>query len=174
MEIDRDVVIQVSISVAVVALFVLGLALLSDAYGSTIDVTNESIQGELDGEFTDLSVTDDGEVTGTFVGTFDNDFQGPIEGEIDGEVTNDELTGTFDGTVDGAIKGTTSGTVEGTLDEDAETFHGSYDGSVTGETETELSQEGGLALLGLIASFIVAMPIFGYLIERLRSDDDTS
>lgn len=36
----------------------------------------------------------------------------------------------------------------------------------------EMSPAGGLALVGFIALFIVAMPVFGYLVERADLDSE--
>lgn len=38
--------------------------------------------------------------------------------------------------------------------------------------ETQISPEGGLYLIGLLAVFIVIMPIFGYIVERTFPDED--
>jgi len=37
----------------------------------------------------------------------------------------------------------------------------------------QISADGGLALVGLIAVFIVVMPALGYVVERMKSDDGT-
>lgn len=171
MDIDRDVVIQVTISAGVVLLFVVGLAMLSSAYGVPTTVEDESLQGTLDGEFDNLTVAD-GQMDGAFQGNFENDIIAVLEGEIEGELTDDEVTGEFNGTINGAIDGTAHGTVEGTLNEDDGTFTGEFDGTASGTTSTSLSEDGGLALLALIGIFIVVMPVFGYVIERLRTEED--
>ena len=171
MDIDRDVVIQVTISVGVVVLFVLALGILSDAYGATVEVENETLEGSLEGEFDDLEVTD-GEVEGTFEGVFENDIQAELAGDVNGTLTDESLDAHFDGTIDGAIEGTATGTMTGSFDEDDGTFDGEFDGTAAGTTSKNLSPDGGLVLLGLILAFIVLMPTFGYLIERLTEDEE--
>lgn len=171
MDIDRDVVIQVTISTGVVLLFVVGLAMLSGAYGVSVDVEDESLDGTLHGGFDNLTVAD-GEMSGSFQGEFENEIIATMEGEMQGDVTDETVSGEFNGTIDGAIDGTTQGTVEGTLNEEQETFDGEFSGTASGKTSTSLSPDGGLAILALIGAFIVVMPVFGYVIERLREDED--
>lgn len=38
--------------------------------------------------------------------------------------------------------------------------------------ETQITPDGGLYLVGLIAAFIIIMPIFGFLVERMKPDED--
>lgn len=38
--------------------------------------------------------------------------------------------------------------------------------------ETQITPDGGLFLVGLIALFIVIMPVFGFLVERMKPDDE--
>ena len=171
MDIDRDVVIQVTISAGVVLLFVVALSMVSDAYGGSVDVEDEALEGSLEGEFTNLTVAD-GEMNGAFEGQFENDIIAVFEGDMAGDVADDTVTGEFNGSIAGAIDGKTQGTVEGTLDEEEERFDGQFSGTANGKTSTSLSPDGGVVLLGLIGAFIVAMPVFGYVIERLRSEED--
>jgi uncharacterized membrane protein len=44
-------------------------------------------------------------------------------------------------------------------------------GSDSGEG-VQISSEGGMALLGLMAVFIIVMPALGYMVERMKSDED--
>ena len=171
MEFDRDLAIQVGLSVAVIALFVVGLAVISDAYGGDVDVTDEELVGTIEGEY-DGDI-DDGATTLDFVGTFENDIQVELDGEIVGDIDDDVLTGEFNGTVAGAIDGTATGEVtNGSIDEDLNELDGEFNGTADGTTSMELSDQGGLVLIGLIIAFIIVMPIVGFLIERLRRDEE--
>lgn len=175
MEFDRDLGIQVGLSVAVVALFIVGLILLSGAYGFTVDVTEEPLDGTIEGtyEVTDGAVDEDGPVTVSFLGTFENDIEVTFNGTIDGEIADEQLTGAYNGTVAGAIDGTATGTVtNGTFDTDQDELTGDFSGTAEGTTSMDLTDEGGLVLIGLMVAFIILMPAVGFLIERLRSDDD--
>lgn len=171
MDVDRKMVLQLIVSVVALLLFVAGLAVLSTAYGTSEPVDNESISGDLEGDFTNLSVSG-GEVAGSFEGHLSNDFEADVDGTLDGTADNGTLTADVNGTISGAVDGTATGDVTGTVDEEAETFEGTFNGTVNGSTENALSSEGGLAVLGLIALFIVLLPILGYLVERNTDDDD--
>lgn len=170
MELDRDLILQVGISVAVVAVFVIGLAWLSGAYGIDDTVENESLEGTIDGHFE--GDADDGPVTLTFQGTFENDIEATVEGDIDGEIQGETLSGEFDGEIHGAIDGTLTGTItDGTVDRDTGTLQGDFEGTADGTTAMDLTDQGGLVLVALLAAFILLMPAFGYLIRRLETDD---
>jgi len=47
------------------------------------------------------------------------------------------------------------------------TMYGSESGG-----EVQVSADGGLALIGLIAAFIIVMPALGYMVEQMKSDED--
>jgi len=175
MELDRDLLVQVGISVVVVGLFILGLAVISTAYGSEETVDNRSLNGTLeDGSFTG-TVTDD-RITGTVDGRFDNNVEMMLEGQFNGTRDNETVEGEFSGTVDGAIEGTMNGTVtnatleldEGEGEDVQGSIEGEFNGSATGTTATDLSETGALVLIGLMVAFIVGMSLSGFLIERLR------
>jgi hypothetical protein len=168
MEFDRDLLIQVTLSAAVVLLFILALVWLGGAYGE--DVTeDEPIEGTINGSV-DGNVTE-GNVSVGFDGTFsdgiDLEFDGTIEGEFDGE----QLEGTFEGDSSGAIDGTANGSVHNGTVEDG-SLDAVFEGNATGTTATALETTGGLVLVVIIVGFIVAMPAFGYAIERLRDDEE--
>lgn len=175
MDVDRKTVWQIVVSAIAVALFIAALIVLSSAYGVTEIVDpgdNEGqLEGSLSGDFDELTV-EDGTVTGTFTGEFENDIVASFDGSVDGTVDDGVLVADFDGTITGAIDGDVSGEMNGTLDEEAGTFEGTFSGTATGETRTTLSPEGGLMLLGLIALFILLLPVFGYLVERQDFDED--
>ena len=167
MEFDRDLAVQVGITVAVVGLFVAGLVVISGEYGGDVPA-NETLEGGIDGNYEgDLA---DGTVT--FDGTFEND----IEADVDGTITADDeafATGRFEGNISGAIDGTLNGTLTDIdADEDAATVQAGFEGTANGTTGMDLTEQGGVALLGLVAGFIVLMPVAGYLIRRLREDED--
>jgi hypothetical protein len=175
MELDRDVVVQVGISVAVVGLFILGLGIVSAVFGSAETVDDRPLNGTLeDGSFT--GTVTDGRVNGTVDGRFDNGVELTIQGEFNGTHDNGTAEGEFNGSVGGAIDGRLNGTVvNGTLElddgrgEDVQgTLEGEFDGSATGTTATDLSETGALVLLGLMVAFILGMSLSGFLIERLR------
>jgi len=172
MEFDRDLAVQVGITVAVVAGFTLGLVLLSTVFGGDIAVEDRPLNGTIDGTY--QGEVEEGEVSLAFDGTFDNGVEMRLDGNITGTVENGTLLeGEFEGDVSGAIDGNTTGTVtDAALDEEQSQLEGGFDGAATGETANDLTDLGGLALVGLIAAFLVAMPIFGYLIQRLRSDEE--
>lgn len=172
MELERDLVVQVGITVAVVALFVLALAVLSTAYGDEVTVDERSLNGSIDGTYEgDIA---DGGVTLAFDGTYSNNVEVSLDGTVEGTVENGTLTGaTFEGEVSGAIDGNATGTItDAQLDQESLKLEGQFDGTATGTTANDLSADGGILLLGLLGAFIVAMPAFGYLIQRLKSDDE--
>jgi len=166
MEFDRNLLIQVTLSAAVVLLFILALVWLGGAYGEDVQedeplvgTINGSVDGNVTGE--NVSVGFDG----TFSNGIDLEFDGTIEGEFDGE----RLDGTFEGDSSGAIDGTANGSVRNGTVEDG-SLDAVFEGNATGTTATALGTTGGLVLVGLIVGFIFAMPAFGYAIERLRDD----
>jgi hypothetical protein len=169
MELERDLVVQVGITVAVVAVFVLALAALSSVYGSDKPARDHSLNGTIDGNY-EGNVTE-GEII--FDGTFDNSVEMMVDGSINGTVENGTLDGTFEGDTSGAIDGTLTGTVtDAELDQEQRSLSGEFEGTANGTTANVLSAEGGLALIGLMAAFVIAMPAFGYLIQRLKSDEE--
>jgi len=171
MEIDRRLVLQVGLSVAAFALFIAGLMFISGAYGAGEPVEDREMVGTIEGDVTDL--TTEGEQTeGTFEGTVSADFDGQVSGELTGTLDGDQFVGEFDGTVSGAVDGTITGGVNGTLDEEAGTLEGEFDGTVDGTTDTAMDPDGALAIIALIAAFIILMPIFGYIIERFSDDKE--
>ncbi|ERH09168.1 MAG: hypothetical protein J07HX64_00921 [halophilic archaeon J07HX64] len=171
MEFDRDLAVQVGITVAVVAVFTLGLVVLSTALGDDVPVEDRQLNGTIDGTY--QGEVEDGDVSLVFDGTFNNGVEMRFDGNITGTVDNVTLAeGQFEGDVSGAIDGNATGTViNATLDEEQAQLAGRFNGTATGETADDLTDVGGLGLVGLIAAFLVAMPVFGYLIQRLRSDE---
>jgi len=172
MELERDLVVQVGITVAVVAVFVLLLAVLSTAYGDEVTVDDRPLNGSIDGTYGgDIS---EGTVTLTFDGTYDNNVEAMLDGTVEGTVENGTLTtATFEGDISGAIDGNATGTITGVeLDRNSTKLHGNLQGNATGTTANDLTEQGGLLLLGLLGLFVVAMPAFGYLIQRLESDEE--
>jgi len=172
MQIERDLVVQVGITVAVVGFFVLLLAVLSTAYGGEVTVDDRPLNGSIDGTYEgELS---EGAVTLAFDGRYDNNVEAMVTGSVEGTVENGSLTAaTFEGDIEGAIDGTITGTVTDIeLDRESLKLHGNFTGNATGTTANDLTEQGGLLLLGLIGVFIIAMPAFGYLIRRLESDDE--
>jgi len=172
MEFDRDLAVQVGITVAVVTAFTLGLVVLSTVFGGDVPVEDRSLDGTIDGTY--QGEVENGEVSLAFDGDFNNGIEMRLDGNITGTVENGTLVGgEFDGEVSGAIDGNATGTVNNaTLDEEQAGLVGGFNGTATGETANDLTDLGGLALVGLIAAFLVAMPIFGYLIQQLRSDEE--
>jgi len=177
MDPDQETVWQIVATIAVVALFVVGLAVLSQVFVTDVAVENEPTAGSLDGELENVEMQD-GSVSGTFEGELDGQFEGnlskdyiaDVSGDIEGSATDSTVEGTINGTVSGPLDGTISGEINGTVDEEAGTFSGEFSGTVDGSTE-KVSPDGGLALIGLIATFLIVMPITGYLIHRREFDD---
>lgn len=171
MDVDRELIAQVGISVAVVTLFIVGLALLTDAHGFTEPVENETLEGTIEGDF-DGEITD-GTVTGEFDGTYENDIEVTLRGDVEGTLTDGTVTADFEGTISGAIDGDARGTItDGTYDEDDGTLSGDFEGSADGDTGMDLEETGGLILIGLIAAFIVVMSAAGYVIERFKDEEE--
>jgi hypothetical protein len=172
MELERDLVVQVGITVAVVSVFIVALAVLSTAYGGDVSVDDRSLDGTINGNYE--GEVQDGEVSLTFDGTYDNSIEAMLDGTITGTVQNGTLAeATFSGEISGAIDGNASGTVTSVnLDQESRSIEGEFDGTASGTTANDLTAQGGILLLGLMAAFVVGMPAFGYLIQRLKSDDE--
>ncbi len=172
MDLDRDLAVQVGVTVAVVGVFVLGLGLLSGVYGNSVPVENERLNGTVDGQYDEAFA--DGSVTLQFEGTYSNGFEAMLDGTVTGTAENGTLaSGEFEGSIEGAIDGNVTGTITNlTLDREQFSLEGEFEGTANGTTATELTDTGGLVLVGLIATFIVAMPAFGYLIRRLKTDEE--
>jgi hypothetical protein len=174
MEIDRKTVVQIVVAAGAVGLFIAALIGVSSAYGTTVAVENESLDGTMSGTFTEFNESN-GTVTGELDGTYEDDFEEMISGSVEnGTLDGDTLTAEFNGTISGAIDGTISGEMNGTIQEDGDevSFDGSFTGSASGETKTELSSTGGLALIAIIVAYIVGLPLLGYLIERHDFEDE--
>lgn len=172
MEVDRELVLQVGVSVIVVFVFILGLTVISSAYGQSDEVEAEPLNGTLEGDLSDISESD-GTLTATFEGEYANSIQADLDGEIEGtENGNGTFEGTYTGTIAGPIDGNATGDVTGTVDRDDGTFAGTFNGTASGTTSTSLTPDGGLILIGLLAAFIIAMPVFGYFIQRATDEDD--
>lgn len=171
MALDRETVWQIGATVGVVALFVVGLVVLSQLFVADVAIEGEPAHGGVEGDVENLdlsggsaSATFDGELDGSFDGELDNDFEADVSGTVDGATDDGTLNGTFEGRIDGPLNGTISGDVNGTIDEEAETFSGEFSGTVNGTTE-KLSPDGGPALVGLLGGFIVVLTALGYLIH---------
>jgi hypothetical protein len=172
MEIERDLVVQVGITVAVVAGFVLALAVLSTAFGDEVTVDDRPLNGSIDGTYEgELS---DGAVSLAFDGSYSGDIEANLDGTVEATAESGSLTdATFEGDISGAIEGNATGTITDIeLDQESVKLNGQFEGTATGTTANDLSAQGGILLLGLLGTFIVAMPAFGYLIRRLESDDE--
>ena len=179
MDLDQETVWQIGVTIAVVVLFVVALAVLSQVFVEDVVVENEPLSGELDGEIEDLDVQGDS-VSGTFDGELDGSFEGNLSKEVDveltagveGTITDETMTGTFEGNVDQPVDGTISGDIEnGTLDTDDGSFSGKFAGTVNGTTQ-QMSPDGGIALVALIGAFVVVMPLVGYVIRRITPDEE--
>lgn len=172
MELERDLVLQVGITIAVVAVFILGLAALSSVYGDEVTVEDEPLNGSIDGNYE--GTIEEGSVSLAFDGRFNDNIEAMLDGTVEGTVENGTLTeATYEGEIHGAIDGNASGTITDIeLDGESLKLHGHFEGTASGNTANDLSAEGGLVLLGLMGAFIVAMPAFGYLIQQLKSDDE--
>lgn len=171
MDVDRELIVQVGISVTVVAIFIAALALISGSYGQVESADNHSLDGTLEGELSEMAETNES-YSAEFFGEFENEIQATFDGQLNGTVDDGTFQGTYAGSIDGAIEGNASGDVEGEIDDDEDTFEGTFNGSANGTTSKSLTDQGGLVLVGLIAAFIIAMPIFGYFIEWFRDDED--
>lgn len=171
MEVDRELVLQVGVSVIVVLLFILGLAFISSTFGQADDVDGEPLNGTLEGDLSAISESG-GTLTATIEGEYDNSIQAELDGEIEGTTDgNGTFEGTYVGSIEGPIDGNASGDVAGTVDTDDETFTGTFNGTATGTTSTSLTPDGGLVLIGLLVAFIIAMPVFGYYIQWATEDE---
>ncbi len=170
MDVDRKTVVQIVVSVAAVALFITGLVVVTGAYGETVTVGPDDEEGQLTGELSGefdgtLETAENGTAVTGFSGEYENGIIGPVDGQAEGSVTEDGVfTGQFNGSISGAIDGTVTGTMNGTVEDGS--FDGTFDGVAEGKTQTKLTSDGGLFIIGLIGSFIVALPLLGYLIER--------
>lgn len=169
MEIERETVLQVLLAATAVALFIAALVGVGLAFGTDSPVEDQAVEGDIEGSFDTLE-TSDGRATGEFEGSLSNGLDATVSGEIEGTVTDGTLAGTIDGTVRGSVDGTITADIEGTLDQEAESFNGTFEGTVDGTSDTAISPSGGIALVALIAGFVIMMPIFGYAIERYDSD----
>jgi len=167
MDLDRKSAWQILVAASAVLLFIGGLAVLSTAYGTDAPVDNETIEGDLSGEFVDGNVTD-GE-TAQFDGHISDDFEADISGTVEGSLDGDRFTSQFNGTISGAVDGTVTGELNGTVD--GNSFEGTFNGTANGTSENVLTPDGGLFLLGLIALFIVLLPVLGYLVEQQEFDE---
>lgn len=174
MDVDRKTALQVTASLAMVLLFIVGLVVLSTTFGlsETVDSSDErgQLNGTVEGELANIS-SEDGTVTARFEGNFENGYEARLDGEIEGTEQNGTLTGEFDGTISGPIDGNATGQIDGSIDEESQTFEGQFNGTAEGKTATTLSPTGGLALLALLAVFLLVAPVVGYLIERYGPDD---
>jgi hypothetical protein len=171
MELDRETVWQLVVTAGVVAMFVVGLVVLSQTFVADAVVEEEPATGDLEGEFESLDLADGsasgtlaGELDGAFEGELDNDFTADVSGTMQGSTADGTVNGTFEGQIDGPLNGTISGDINGTIDEEAETFSGEFSGTVNGTTD-KLSPDGGPALVGLLGAFIVVMTLFGYVLH---------
>ena len=169
MEIERKTAVQVAVSVAVVAVFLVGLIGLSSVYGSEVSYENESLSGTVEdgtlGEPADGTVSFRGGLDGEFTETAGG-IEVAVNGTVDEPPAEGRLGGAFTATIDDSIaNGTVTGTLNGSVNDG--TFEGEFEGTITASGhDTEVTAGGGLALVGLIAAFIMLMPVAGYFIER--------
>lgn len=168
MDLDRKSAWQILVAASAVLLFIGGLAVVSTAYGTEAPVENERIDGDLSGELVAGNVTD-GE-TATFEGHISDDFEADITGNVSGSLTDGSFVGQFNGTISGAVDGTVTGELNGTIDDGS--FDGTFNGTANGTSENTLTPDGGLVLLGLIALFIILLPVLGYFVEQQEFDED--
>ena len=96
-----------------------------------------------------------------------------MDGNVTGTVENGNVTsGEFDGKISRAIDGSLSGTVTDVrLDQEQSSLDAEFSGTANGTTATQLTETGGLVLIGLLGTFLVTMPVFGYLIRRFTGDE---
>lgn len=167
MDLDRKSAWQILVAALAVLLFIGALAVLSTAFGEEASVENERIEGDLDGEFVEGNVTD-GE-TASFEGHISDDFEADLSGTVEGSMTDERFIGELNGTISGAVDGTVSGELNGTIDDG--TFEGQFNGTANGTSENTLTPDGGLVLLGLIALFIILLPVLGYFVEQQDFDE---
>lgn len=169
MDVDRKTVVQIVVSVVAVALFITSLVVVTSAYGETVTVGPDDEEAQLDGEFSgdfddEFEIAEDGTASGGFAGQYDNDITASVDGEVSGTVSDGVFTGEFEGSISGPIDGNVSGEMNGTVEDGS--FDGSFQGVADGETQTQLSPDGGLILVGLIVGYIIFLPLLGYAIER--------
>jgi hypothetical protein len=173
MELDGETVKQVLIAAGAVALFIVAAMGLSAAFGSHPDLQNESVQGSIDGTLADGAVSGD-TIDGQFNGTLDADLSASIEtinGTLTGTVENGNVTGEFVGEATGTVDGTLEGTVSGSYNASSNALKGEFNGTINGtDAGTRITETGGLALVGVLAAFIVLMAIAGLYLERQDFD----
>lgn len=138
-------------------------------YGSEVSYENEPLSGTVDngelGESVDGAVSFQGDLDGKFTETTGG-IEVAVNGSVDEPPTDGRLNSAFTATIDDTIA---NGTISGTLNGSASngTFEGTFEGTITASGhDTEVTADGGLALVGLIVVFIILMPIAGYLIEQ--------
>lgn len=170
MDIDRETVWQLAATVIVLTAFVAGLVVFSQSFSTDVVVEDESVSGDLSGQLnyeneTGSTGTFEGDLNGEFNGSLSKDVEAEITGTIDGEPSGSALDGSLDGNISGPLEGEITGDVTGTYHSENGSFDGEITGTVNGTTE-QVSPDGGLALLALLAAFLIAFPVAGYIIQR--------
>jgi hypothetical protein len=173
MEFDGETVRQVLIAAGAVALFIVAAMGLSAAFGSHPNLQNESVQGAIDGTLTEGAVSDNA-IDGRFNGTLDAGLSVSIErvsGTLTGTVEDGNVTGRFVGNATGTVDGTVDGTVTGSYNATSNAVSGEFEGTINGtDAGTQISETGGMALVGVLAAFIILMAVAGLYLERQEFD----
>lgn len=165
MELDGETTRQLFIAGLAVAVFVVAAIAVSTAFGSAPTV-NTPTEGELNGTLTEGAISD-GTINGEFSGTLDGDVQGTVEGTIEGSLDDAVLNGTIEGTVDGTIEGR----VNVTSEPSGSVVAGTFNGTITGtDSDTDVTATGGIALVGVLAAFILLMAGAGLWLARQDFD----
>ena len=74
----------------------------------------------------------------------------------------------------GTVDGTVNGTLTGTYDADTRRVTGQFDGNINGtDAGTVITETGGIAIVGVLAGFIVLMALAGFYLERQEFDSDS-
>lgn len=173
MEFDGETARQVLIAAGAVALFIVAAVGLSAAFGTHPSLQNESVQGAIDGTLTEGAVSDN-TVDGQFSGTLDTGLSVGIErvnGTLAGSIEDDNVTGRFVGNATGTVDGTVDGTITGTYNATSNAVSGEFDGTINGtDAGTQISETGAIALVGVLAAFIILMAVAGLYLERQDFD----
>jgi hypothetical protein len=175
MELDGETVKQILVAVLAVAFFIGATVVASSAFGSHPAI-NESVDATIDGTLSEGAVSGD-TVDGTFNGTFDADLSGSVErvnGTIEGTLQDGRVTGTFEGEASGTVTGTVTGSVNASYNASANSLSGEFTGTINGtDASTTFTPQGGIALVALLAAFILLIAGAGLWLERQDFDSDS-